>query len=87
VRNRRKNEVHDRLLTVRALGMLVNGVKRLEVEGHITGMDLGRLSDGVDDASTDGILVFGAGSVCGQFFHVVNGEGSVCPDGRVTDGE
>ena len=80
-------ELASRLFAVGTLSALVDGVKRLEVEDLDTSMSLGRVRDGTDNASVDGILIFHTGSVSGQLDNIIGRKGSVGPNRGAIDGE
>ena len=80
-------ELAGGLLTVGALGTFVDRVEWLEVDDLDTGVGLGGVRDGTNDTGVDSILVFGTGSVGGQLDDIVDGEGTVSPDGGTIDGE
>ena len=80
-------ELAGGLLTVGALGTLVDGVKWLEVEDLDTGMSSGGVREGTDDTGVNSILVFGTGSVGSQLDDILYREGTISPDCGTIDGE
>ena len=76
-----------RFLAVGTFSTFVDGVEGLELENLDPGMSLGGIGDGIDDTHVDGILVFGTGSIGGQLDDVIDGDGTVSPDGGAIDGK
>ena len=62
-------------------------VEWLEVDDLDAGMGHGWFWEGINDASVDSIPVLGTGSVGSQFDDILNGEGTISPDGGAIDGE
>ena len=50
-------------------------------------MGLGGFREGANDTSVDGVLILGTGSVGSQLDDILDGEGTVNPDGGAIDGE
>ena len=72
---------------VGAPGTIVDRVEWLEVDDLDAGMGHGWFWEGINDASVDSIPVLGTGSVGSQFDDILNGEGTISPDGGAIDGE
>jgi len=80
-------ELASGVLMVGTLGALIDRIDRLEVDNLDNDMSLGGVGDGTHNTRVDGVLVFGTGSVGGQFDDIINREGTVSPDGGAVDGE
>lgn len=76
-----------RLLAVGDLSALIDGVEGLEVEELDAGAGPGRIGERADNASVDGVLVLGTGSVGSEQENVLGREGAVGLDQLLVDGE
>lgn len=80
-------ELSRGLLAVCDLGTFVDRVEWLEVEKFDTGTGASRITDGVNNALIDGILVLGTGSIGGKEDNILCREGAVSADGVTVNGE
>ena len=78
-------QLDRRLLTVRDLRALVDGVERLEVEELDAGARACRVVERTDNAGVDSVLVLRAGSICGEQDDVVGWEVAVGLDDGLVD--
>lgn len=80
-------ETARRLLAVGDFGSLIDGVEGLEIDEFDTSAGLLGVVKHADNASIDGVLVLGTGSIGGEEHDIIGGEGAVGLDELLVDGK